>query len=305
MAHVTPVDAVPAVAVATTSSASPSAVSWAAIFVGAFAAAALSLVLFILGTGLGLTMVSPWEWEGASATTFAVSTAIWLVVMQWLSSGVGGYLAGRLRTKWSGLNADESFFRDTAHGFMAWAVATLFITWLLSSALSSAVSGGASAIGSVAGGAAQATATAASSEMADSGASPTDYFVDVLFRPGNAGTTATGAPTGTPENAADVRSEAVRILVTSATSGEVAAPDRTRLAELVSARTGMPQAEAEQRVDEVLARIDAAATQAREAADTARQAGMMLAFMTVLSFIVGAFVASAAGALGGRQRDTD
>lgn len=304
MAHVTPVDVVPAVAVATPSSASPSAVSWAAIFVGAFAAAALSLVLFVLGTGLGLTMVSPWEWEGASATTFAVSTAIWLVVMQWLSSGVGGYLAGRLRTKWSGLNTDESFFRDTAHGFMAWAVATLFVTWLLSSALSSAVSGGASAIGSVAAGAAQGTAQAASTEMGESGASPTDYFVDVLFRPGNAGTAASGAFTGSPENAADGRSEAVRILVTSAASGEVAAPDRTRLAQLVSERTGLSQAEAEQRVNEVLGRIDAAATQARETADQARQAGMMLAFMTVLSFIIGAFVASAAGALGGRQRDS-
>ena len=304
MAHVTSVDVVPAVAVGTTSSASPSAVSWAAIFVGAFAAAALSLVLFILGTGLGLTMVSPWEWEGASATTFAVSTAIWLVVMQWLSSGVGGYLAGRLRTKWSGLNADESFFRDTAHGFMAWAVATLFVTWLLSSALASAVSGGTSAISSVAAGAAQGTAQAASSEMADSGASPTDYFVDVLFRPGNAGTTPTAALTGSPDNTADGRSEAVRILVTSAASGEVAAPDRTRLAQLVSERTGLSQADAEQRVNEVLGRIDAAATQARETADQARQAGMMLAFMTVLSFIIGAFVASAAGALGGRQRDT-
>ena len=304
MAHVASVEVVPAIEVAAPGNASPSAVSWAAILAGAFAASALSLVLFVLGTGLGLTMASPWEWEGASATTFAVSTAIWLVVMQWLSSGVGGYVAGRLRTKWSGLNADESFFRDTAHGFLAWAVATLFVTWLLSSVVASAVSGGASAIGSVAAGAAQGTAQAASTEMSESGASPTDYFVDMMFRPG----AGTAGPAGTvaapPEASGDLRSEAVRILVTSAASGEVAAPDRTRLAQIVAARTGLPQVEAERRVDEVLARIEAAANQAREAADQARKAGMMLAFMTVLSFIIGAFVASAAGAIGGRQRDT-
>lgn len=304
MAHVTSVDVVPAIEVAAPGSASPSAVSWAAILAGAFAAAALSLVLFVLGTGLGLTMASPWEWEGASATTFAVSTAIWLVVMQWLSSGVGGYVAGRLRTKWTGLNTDESFFRDTAHGFLAWAVATLFVTWLLSSAVASAVSGGASAIGSVAAGAAQGTAQAASTEMSDGGGSPTDYFVDMMFRPGADPASSAGTIAGSPEASGDLRSEAVRILVTSAASGEVAAPDRTRLAQIVAARTGLPQAEAERRVDEVLARIEAAANQAKEAADQARQAGMMLAFMTVLSFIIGAFVASAAGALGGRQRDT-
>jgi hypothetical protein len=301
MAQVSSVEVVPAFEATTTASASQSAVSWAAILAGAFAAAALSLVLFVLGTGLGLTMVSPWAWEGASATTFAVSTAVWLVVMQWLSSGVGGYVAGRLRTKWSGLNTDESFFRDTVHGFLAWSVATLFVTWLLSSAVASAVSGSASAIGNVAAGAAQGTAQAASTELGDGGASPTDYFVDMMFRPGAA------APAGTfggaPEAQGDQRSEAARILVTSAASGEVAAPDRTRLAQIVATRTGLSQAEAEQRVDEVLARIETAANQARETADQARQAGMMLAFMTVLSFLIGAFVASAAGAIGGRQRD--
>src|SRR5690606_19533593 len=114
---------------------SSSAVSWGPIVAGALAAATLTFVLMLLGSGLGLTMVSPWSGESASATTFAVSTAIWLVIVQWLSSGLGGYLTGRLRTKWVGIHTDETFFRDTAHGFMAWALATLLVVFVLGSAL--------------------------------------------------------------------------------------------------------------------------------------------------------------------------
>jgi len=114
---------------------SSSAVSWGPIVAGAFAASTLTLILMLLGSGLGLTMVSPWSNEGASVTIFAVSTAIWLVVIQWLSSAAGGYLTGRLRTKWVGIHTDETFFRDTAHGFMAWALATLLVVLVLGSAL--------------------------------------------------------------------------------------------------------------------------------------------------------------------------
>src|ERR1700722_13819606 len=79
-----------------------SAVSWGAIIAGAFVASAVSLVLFALGSGLGFASVSPWPGHGASATTFAVTTAIWLIIMQWISSGLGGYITGRLRTRWHG-----------------------------------------------------------------------------------------------------------------------------------------------------------------------------------------------------------
>src|SRR5581483_9048514 len=93
-----------------------SAVSWAAIIAGAVVAAAISLLLVALGTGLGFASVSPWSNEGASATTFSVMTAAWLVIVQWFASGLGGYLTGRLRTKWVGTHDHEVFFRDTAHG---------------------------------------------------------------------------------------------------------------------------------------------------------------------------------------------
>lgn len=309
MAHLSSVDVVAPV------EAPASGVSWAAIIAGALAAAALSLILFVLGSGLGLTMVSPWSTEGADITTFAVSTAIWLIVMQWISSGVGGYMAGRLRSRWAGVGTDEVFFRDTAHGFLAWALATVMVVWLLSSALASVVSGGASAATSVATGAAMGASAAAAGNATEGGLPSTDYFVDTLFRPGPGGAAAGGADQGgavpgsgaaaggAPADAGEASAEASRILVASAVSGEVSAPDKAQLARLVADRTGMTEQEATARVDEVLAQIEAAEVKVKEAADAARHAGIMLALMTFLSFVVGAFVASAAAALGGRQRD--
>src|SRR3954451_9048296 len=122
---------------------SVSAVTWPAIFGAAFVAAATSIVLVALGSGLGLASVSPWRDSGASATEVAWMTAAWLIVVQWLSAGLGGYLAGRLRTKWANTHTHEVFFRDTAHGFITWAVATVIVAGFLASAVGSALSGGA------------------------------------------------------------------------------------------------------------------------------------------------------------------
>jgi hypothetical protein len=111
--------------------ASSSAVSWPAIFAGTFAAVALSIVLTSLGAGLGLTTISAWPNSGASATAFTISAGIGLIVVQWLSSALGGFITGRLRTKWTGIHTHEVFFRDTAHGFLSWALATIVGTVLL------------------------------------------------------------------------------------------------------------------------------------------------------------------------------
>lgn len=131
-----------------------SAISWGAIIGGAAGASALSLLLMILGVGLGMSTVSPWSNEGISATTFGVSTILWLTFTQLLSSGMGGYLAGRLRTKWRDTDADEVYFRDTAHGFLAWAVAALTSAALLASVIGSILSGGIQAGAAVVGDAA-------------------------------------------------------------------------------------------------------------------------------------------------------
>lgn len=279
-----------------------SAVSWGLIVAGAFTAASFTLILMLLGSGLGLTMASPWSGQSASVTTFAVSTAIWLVIVQWLSAGLGGYLTGRLRTKWVGIHTDETFFRDTAHGFMAWALATLLVAFMLGSALSSAVGTGVRAASTVASGAAMgASAGASSGARSGGGTDATAYFVDTLFRPNDPSRlTAPGA-----EGDAAAAAQASRILVASAAAGEVSPGDKAYLGQLVAARTGLSPADATARVDSVLAQADAAKLKAQRAADAARKAGATFALLGALSLVVGAFIASVAAALGGRQRDDE
>ncbi len=167
--------------------ASRTAVSWGAIFAGAAAAAALSLILLLLGTGLGLSSVSPWATEGIDAGTFGVSSILWITFMQLAASAMGGYIAGRLRTKWAAVHADEVYFRDTAHGFLAWAVATLGTAALLTSVIGTIVGGGIQAGASLAGSAASAAvggAAAAGTDAAEPGDADgaMSYFVDSLFR---------------------------------------------------------------------------------------------------------------------------
>ena len=127
-----------------------SAASWPAIIAGAFVAASVSLVLLALGSGLGFAAISPWSGHGVTAAKFAVTTAIWLVVMQWVSSAFGGYITGRLRTRWVGTHTHEVFFRDTAHGLVMWSVATVLVAATLATSLSSAIGGGVHAVSSAA-----------------------------------------------------------------------------------------------------------------------------------------------------------
>lgn len=280
---------------------SATAVSWGPIIAGALAAAAATLLLVLLGSGLGLTMISPWSNDGASLTTIAVSTAIWLVVVQWISSGLAGYMAGRLRTKWVGVHTDEVFFRDTAHGFLAWALATLLLAGILGTAMTAVAGAGLGAVTSVASGAAQGAATGAAANAGTPSASDTtSYFVDALFRPAAPASAATG-----PEGTAATDAQASRILLASAATGEMSAEDRTYLEQLVAARTGLSEADAKARVDQVLTRVEAAKAQAKEAADTARKASATLALVGALSLVIGAFIAAASAALGGRLRDDE
>src|SRR5690606_12973162 len=144
-----------------TSSTSASGVSWGAILAGAAGAAGLSLILVILGAGLGLSSISPWGREGASGTTISIAAIGWITLMSLLASGMGGYLSGRLRTKWVGIHTDEVFFRDTAHGFLAWAIATLVTAALLSSAIGAVLGGGVKAGASMMSGAASTASVAA------------------------------------------------------------------------------------------------------------------------------------------------
>ncbi|MDX8528958.1 hypothetical protein RFM68_31275 [Mesorhizobium sp. MSK_1335] len=279
---------------------SSTAVSWGPIIAGALAASTLTIILMLVGSGLGLTMVSPWTGATASIATFAVSAAVWLVVVQWLSAGLGGYLTGRLRTKWVGVHDDEVYFRDTAHGFLAWALATLLVAGVLGSALSAAVGAGVQATSNVASAAAAGATSAAANAGGTADSNSLGYFVDALFRPADAGAV---APAG--QNDAGSTAQASRILVVGAARGEVSADDKSYLAKLVASRTGLSQADAAKRVDTVLAGMEDAKNKAKAAADTARKASATFALVGALSMIVGAFIASVAATLGGKQRDDD
>jgi hypothetical protein len=263
-----------------------SAISWPAIVAGAATAAATSLLLLALGSGLGFASLSPWQGEGPSATTFTVMAAIWVIVVQWLSSGFGGYLTGRTRTKWVGVHTHEVTFRDTAHGLATWAVATLVTSTVLALGAAAIISGGAKLAATATSGVAQAGIAAASANGAGS------YEVDSLFR----STSATPA-------SADTRAEVLQIFTKSVSAGDISADDRKYLAELIAAKTGITQQEAEQRVNNAVAQVKEASTKVREAADAARKATSAAAICAALSMLIGAFIAMVAAALGGRERD--
>lgn len=257
-----------------------SAVSWAAIAAGAVVAAAASVLLITLGAGVGLSIVSPWSGTGATATTFATTTAIGLIIVQWISAGIGGYMAGRLRTRWVSLHTHEVFFRDTAHGFITWATATLLFA-----------AASATMTGATLGGGAHAAAVVASAASGTASVDP--YDVDTLLRSANT--------TGAPGN--DVRPQVTRILARSLTSNDLSVDDRAYLVQLVAAQTGVSASDAEVRVDAAIARLQQAKLQAQVAADTARKAARSAAIFTALAMLIGAFIACLSAALGGRLRD--
>jgi hypothetical protein len=247
---------------------SRSAVSWPAIIAGGFVAAAVSLILFALGCGLGFASLSgP---NHVSAAKSVVYSAVWLIVIQWVAAGVGGYIAGRLRTKWVGTHTHEVFFRDTAHGLITWSVATLLVAVVLTSTVFEAMGVGARAASS-----------------ASAGSSPVSvYNEDVLFRSANPN----------PDSVRDAQSEAGHIIANGIMTGSVPDADRTYLAQLVANKAGVPLPDAQQRVNDLIAK-------AKENAEAARKAAAQTALYAALSLLVGAFIACVAAALGGRLRD--
>jgi hypothetical protein len=318
---------------------SASAVSWGAIIVGGVVSAAVAFLLFLLGAGLGLSTASMWSTQ--TATALGVGTFVWLIVTQWVSGGLGGYLTGRLRTKWVRVHNDEVFFRDTAHGFAAWALGVVVSMSILALGAAAIVGGVGSAATSVASSAVQGAAQGSVQGGLQSLASPTGYYLDTLFRPA-APTTTTAAPVSSTAPAAtpapaqgaapapaqgdaaatppapaagstasaqtgrspeSIRDEAGRLLVRALSSDAIVPADKTYLAQLIAGQTGISQADAEKRIDDISAQAKAAADKAKQVADDARKAAATLALVTFLSLLIGAFISSAAAAFGGNQRD--
>jgi hypothetical protein len=272
-----------------------SAVSWGAIAAGAVAAAALALLLIAFGAGLGLSAVSPWSDSGVSASTFKTGTGIYLVIVAVMSSAVGGYLAARLRSKWVGAPAHEAFFRDTAHGFIAWAFATLLSASALSSVTGYLANGTAAGVGGAA-------------SLATRSVNPADIYVDKLFRPDTAAQPAS-APASSPAagnpntaasngtNPSQSRAEVLRLWTASFHDDQdLSAADKAYVAQVVAIRTGMSQADAEKRVNDVTA-------EAKAAADNTRKDAAKLSFWLTAAMLFGAFAASLAAVEGGSLRD--
>jgi hypothetical protein len=280
-----------------------SGVSWGAIFAGAAGAAALTYILIILGFGLGLSVVSPWSFDGASATTIGISTIAWITLTQIAASGVGGYLAGRLRVKWAGTHTDEVYFRDTAHGFLAWAVASLVVAVFLATSVSAIVGAGARASGTAISVAAHAISAQKPAPNSPAGGTTDNnsfsYFNDMLFR----------TDQSVADSAADhsSRAESMRILGSNMNSTTLNVEDQRYLAGLVAKRTGMSQQDAERRVQDIHSRLSKtlseAETTARQAADQARKVTAYSALWMFVALLCGAFFASLCATFGGTQRD--
>lgn len=243
-------------------------VDWAAVFAGAVVALAVSFVLLTFGAAVGLSAVSPWTSTRGSVASVSFGAAVWLILVHVWAFGLGGYIAARMRHRFSGVPASEVAFRDGAHGVVVWAIA---VTVAAAIAALSAVS--------AAGGAARAAAQAATD--------PVSMATSTLLRP--ATVTAT-TPVG------DVRADVAVVVARSTATGEISPADRTYLASVVAGRTGLAQPEAERRVNETIIQLKAAV-------DRARKVAVVLGFLVAATLLLGAAAAWWGASEGGKHRD--
>ncbi len=267
-------------------------VSWGAILAGGVVAAAVTLIMLAFGVGAGLSVVSPWNDQGMSASTAGLAAGLFMVATAMIASTFGGYITGRLRHGWDEVHAHERYFRDTAHGFVTWAFATALSATILAAAGTHILAGAsAGAIPAAGAGAAQAASTG----------NPGDVYVDTLLRTEPGQTQAQGQATAGTAQQTDpnaTRGELLRIIAPATRKGgEVSATDKAYAVKVVSARTGLPPAEAEQRVNQTIA-------QAKDAADKARKAAAKLALWLAAAMVAGALTASFAATEGGKLRNS-
>jgi hypothetical protein len=277
-----------------------SPLSWSAAIAGALAATAVTLIIIALGSGIGLSFASPYS--GPSAKTMTIAAAVWLLMAETMGFATGGYLAGRLRSPAYDGVIGETTFRDAAQGLLVWALGVVAMASLAGLL-------GFFAAGATAHVTAGAAAGAARGQGMASANGPTDYFVDLMFRPAPSVATAAGqrptsdtvgiAPAGAqPALSNEARAEITRILARSVSQARIDDSDRAYLAQVVAARTGLSPEEAQRRVSEVEAK-------AREAADTAAKAAAYVSFWTFMALLFGGAAATLGGMLGGQLRDAE
>lgn len=256
--------------------ANDSGVSWGAIIAGAFVTAALALALLALGAGAGLSSLSPWAGSGASPSAVGFGALLWITLTELISCAIGGYMAGRLRTKWVQVHTDEVYFRDTAHGFLVWAVALVITAAFLTSAASAMVG--------------SENRERNAPRSAEAVETANGYFIDSLFRSSQA------ANPSDAVNQNSMREEAGLIFAHALRQRELSGEDKTYLASMVATRTGLNEPDAEKRVTDVFQRD-------QQAADITRKAVAHSLYWLFVALLLGAFCASLAATFGGKLRD--
>lgn len=296
-----------------------SGINWAAILGGGLGAAAIALVLMTLGAALGLSALAPWS--SNTFTSFTMKAATWLIFTQWIASGLGGYITGRLRPKWVSIHDDEVFFRDTAHGFLTWAFALVLTAIVFGAGVSSLISGGMKSSAAIAAGAEAGDAAHPNNRPPMN--SPFDYYIDALYRP-TPQTLSANAQTPPPPPPADQalppnapvplihapvpnpqasRGEVTRILMQGLKNGSIPDADKTYMTQVITASTGLNDQDAAKRVDDTIAQLNTVTEQTKQDVEKARKAAMHVSLYLAFSMLIGAFIASVAGTLGGRLRD--
>ena len=271
----------------------PTYLDWSAIFGGAAVAVATATIFVSFGSAVGLGVISPFTSDGASATTIGILAAVWFLASSALAYYFGGYVAGRMRGVWGDSTASEVETRDALHGVVVWAVGVIVFFVITTATLSSLAT-------SVTQIAAQGTAAIGGAVQSEELGDVADFTLDRLYRSDLA---AEGAD---PE---DLREQAARAVERALADGELSADDKAYLTSLVASQTSLSEAEAEQRVDTLIAEAQAladdAAVAAQEAADAAQNATVVLGFLTAAGFLVSLVSAWFGAAMGGSHRDNN
>jgi hypothetical protein len=279
-----------------------SRIDWAALFAGASVATAIAYVLTTFGSAVGLSMTSPYPERGVSTPVLLVAVGLWVIWVSASSYMAGGYVAGRMRRRLYDATEHEVDIRDSIHGVVVWAVASLFGAVLIGMTATGAAKTGAQAAATAVSGAAQGAALGAGAAAGTAagqqgeGSDPLRAIIDRMMRQA-------GASGGDPRVAAENAGEVGRIVRGGLAQGDIAEEDRAYLAGVVARSTGVAPDEARKRVDQGIEQAKAAAQKAREAADKARKAAIIAAFVLAASLAIGLAAAMWGAAIGGRHRD--
>lgn len=289
-------------------------VQWGAVILGALGATAISMVLLTFGAGLGLSAASAQPYAGASAKALAVISALYAAITMVAAFGAGGYVTGRMRLPATQELAEHEF-RDGAHGFAVWALGIVIGGVVAVSGVSGAIKTAVQATAAIGGATAAGAASNPALGQAVLSMTPTDYAVDRLLAPAPSaaapaaapapGTSDASAPAVTPRTTAsrsDLTGPMTRVFAAALKSGQLDPRDRTMLVQMVMQQTGMPQAEAEKRVDEAYVELKAAEQKARDTADAARKAALITAFAAAATLLLGCAAACAGATAGAKHR---